>query len=463
VGVQIPPLAPHKGASQRMTSEAEGYLKEIRSTTGLKRILEFEVPREQVESQVEQLIAGMKKEVALPGFRKGRVPLDVLRARFGETARKEVIERLIPEAYQKALEKESLRPVLPAEISSLRYGEEGPLSFQIAIEVFPKVEISSYKGIKVKMVTRTVQDADVDREIEALRNRLAIFSRLERLGKDGKPVANSKVANYPFELGSAGLLREFSQGLAGVRRGEQRTVEVTYPDDFAQEELGGKTLTFLVEAKEVGERVLPEVNERFAEQLGTRSLLDLRVKVRESLEQAYEEDAKAKAKRDVVATIVKESSFEVPQGLVEVLLESMMESYQRESDDSKKNQTKERLQQIQERLRPVAVNIVKEQFIIDDIAKRENIVVEDKEIEEIISAIASRTGLSVEETRKRAVEADQISHWYRDLLKSKVLDFLLEQSEIESAQAETAEHLSSEEKTSAVNPAGGQDAGSGSK
>jgi trigger factor len=428
-----------------MNAEADEYLKEVTSPDDLKRILVFEVPRERVEKQIHEIIQGIRREIALPGFRRGKAPLDLVRARFGDTAQKEAIERLIPEAYQKALEKESLRPVLPAEINDMTYGDAGPLKFQIAIELFPKVEIKKYKGIHVKKETKQVVESDIDREIEALRQRLARFDKFDResqpgdvvvadywrVGKDGKVVRGSRVANYPFELGKEGMFREFNEGLTGVRKGDAKVIKVTYPDDFAQEDLRGKTIGFGIEVKEIGQRVVPEIDKEFVKAIGLDSVESLRSKVKEKLTVECGQEAVSRVKRDVLNAIVKGSTFEVPEGLVSRALESMMTSYREEYEGSGDTGAEEKLREIEGRLRPLAINVVKEEFVVVEIAERENIVVEDSEIHAILKSIADRAGVSSEEVRKRAADSDEIGRWRRNILKNKVLDFLLEHAEIE--------------------------------
>ena len=443
MGVQIPPLAPDGGVIHNMIAEEE-YLREVRRPSNLKRVLEFEVPRERVEKEIQDIIEGIRKGVSLPGFRRGKAPAGLIKARYAETARKEAIEKLIPEAYRRALEKESLRPVLPAEISNMEFGDEGPLRFHIEIELFPSVEIKKYKGIKVKKESKPVEDGAIDQEIEGLRERFATFEEFDRpaeaddtviadytrLGADGKPIRGTKVSGYPFDLSAPGLLKEFKEALAGVKIGEEKTVEVNYPDDFSQEEMRGKKVSFLVEAKKIGKQKLPEVNEEFAKMLGVESVEVVRQKVREGLEEARAQETDSKLKRDILNEVIKNSDFEVPEGLVGMALDSIMKSYDESEKQKGDPEAAEKLKEARERLRPLAVNVVKEQFIIDDIAEREGIKVEDAEIEEIIGTVAARAGLSVEEARRKAAESDEISRWRRDILKNKVLDFLKEQAEV---------------------------------
>jgi trigger factor len=428
-----------------MKAEGEEYLRDVESPTDLKRILTFEVPRERVEAEIEEIIRGIKKEISMPGFRKGKVPLDMVRAKFSETARKEAIEKLVPDAYKQALEKESLRPIMPAEISNMEYGEEGPLTFQVAVELFPKVEVKEYKGVKVKKTVRAVENADVDSELEKLRERFAKFEKLDReaqtgdivvmdywrLGADDKPIRGSRVTNYPAEIGGGNLVKEFDEQLPGMKKGDRKVIEVTYPEDFSQEELRGKTVKFEIDLKDVGRRVLPEVNEDFARMIGLESVEEIRAKIGEGLKSAHEQEADRKAKQDVLNSVIEQSTFEVPEGLVNMGLESMLKSYREEYQRAEAPEAEAKLAEIGDRLKPLAVNLVKEQFIVDDIANKENIIVEDGEIDEVIKSVAAQTGISVEETRKRAADSDEIGRWRRDLLKNKVLDFLLEHAEIE--------------------------------
>lgn len=429
-----------------IATEGGGYLKEVERPTTLKRVLQFEVPRDRVEHEIEGIIAGIRREVSMPGFRKGKAPLDLVRARFAETAEKEAIEKLIPEAYQKALRTESLRPVLPAEISNMRFGSEGPLVFQIAIEVHPEVEIKRYKGIKAHKSTKPVEEADIDREVEALRGRVARFEKLEReagvhdivvmdywrVGADGKQIRGSRVTNYPAEIGAGGLVKQFNDSLMGVKKGDKKTITVTYPEDFVQEELRGRSVTFGVEVKDIGRMVLPEVNEDFAKMMGLDSVEAVRAKLKENLEAVYEEEALRKTKQDILNTIVQESSFEVPDGLVQMGLESLMKPYREQQEKVGDSETAEKLGQMKERLRPIAVNAVKEHFIVVDIARRENIAVGDDEIEEVLKSIADRAGISVDEARQQAARSEEIDRWRRDMLKDKVLDFLLGHADVKT-------------------------------
>jgi trigger factor len=428
-----------------MASNAGDYLKDVKSPAGLKRVLEFEVPRERVEGEIREIIEGIRREVVLPGFRKGKAPADVIKARFGETARKEAIERLIPEAYQEGLKKAALRPALPPEISSFNYGEEGPLAFHVAVELYPVVELKSYRGIKVKKETKPVVEADIDREVEALRDRFANFTKVEegaepahiavidywRIGDDGEPVKASRVANYPVEIGSGRLVKEFDAALVGARAGDQKTVEVTYADDFPDAEMRGKTVKFGAEVKQVMKKVLPELDETFLKALDTETVDALRAKIRTSLEAAFEREAASKAKQDILAAIAVENPFEVPEGFVAMAVESMLKPYRQEFERTGEADAEAKLAEVREKIKPVALKLVKEEFVVDEIARRESVSVEEKDIEEIFEALAARRGITVADARAEAEKSDEPDRWRRDIVRNKVLDFLFQNAEVQ--------------------------------
>jgi trigger factor len=433
-----------------MADEGVEYLKEMRSPSDLKRILEFEIPRERVQAEIEDIIQGIRREAALPGFRRGKAPLDMIRARFGETARKEAIEKFIPEAYEQALRKQALRPVLPPELSNLTYEDAGPLSFHISIELFPRVDPASYRGVRVRKEIKPVEPGDVDLELEALRERAARFERVEgptepkhvavldywRIGEDGNPAKGSRVTGYPVEIGSGKLVKEFDRELVGTKSGDEKTVAVTYPNDFPDEGLRGKTVRFGVVVKEVNRKILPDLNDDFAKLFNVETLDALRADLGKAIEVARERDATSRAKQEIMKTVVVESAFEVPEGLVGMTLDSMMKSYGEDSEARgeapAEDKPAEKLNEIRERLKPLAVNLVKEQFIIDEIAKRENISAKDEEIEGILEAVAARGGISLEDARSRAAKSDEPSRWRRDIIRNKVLDFLYQNADVQS-------------------------------
>jgi trigger factor len=427
-----------------LTTEETGYLKEITSPTSLKRVLAFEVPREKVEKEIDDMVEKVRKEAKVDGFRKGKVPKDLVKARYAEAARQEAIEKVIQEAYGEVLEKESLRPVAPASVTRLDFDEGQPLRFTAEIEILPEISIENYKGMKVKKIEREVEDKDVDAEVENLRERFSTSTSVDReaangdivaidywrIDEDGEEVAESKIEGFPFELGKQNVLKEFDEGLLGAKKGDKKEIDVTYPDDFEQEEIRGKTVKFGVEVSDVKNKILPELTDDFAIQVGADSLLDLRLKVRESIEKMFGDDARSRMKGEIMQAVIEANPFDVPEVMIEASLDAMMETYKK-GPDPETEEARQQLADLREKMRPVAVNVVKEQFIIDEIAKREGISVDEADIDKVISSYAERMHVPPDQVRDWAVKSGEIKRWRHGILGDKVTDLLLDSAKIE--------------------------------
>jgi trigger factor len=425
-------------------SEETGYLKEMTSPSTLKRVLRFEVPRDKVEKEISDMIERVRKEIKVDGFRKGKVPKDLAKARYAETAQQEAIEKVIQQAYSEVLDRESLRPVTPASVTALEFEEGRPLAFTVEIEILPEIAIERYKGIKVKKVSREVEDKDVDAEVENLRERMSTSSSVDReaangdivaidywrIDGEGKEVAESKITGFPFELGKQNVLKEFDEGLLGAKKGDSKEIDVTYPDDFEQAEIRGKTVKFGVTVNDVKNKMLPELTDDFAIQVGADSLLDLRLKVRESIQKMYDDDAKSKMKGEIMQGVIEANPFEVPEAMIEASLDAMMETYKK-GPEAETEEAKRQLADLREKMRPVAVNVVKEQFIIDEIAKREGIKVDEADIQNVISAYAERMNVPTDQVRDWATKSGEIKRWRHSILGDKVTSLLLDSAVIE--------------------------------
>ena len=425
-------------------SEATGYLKEMTSPSTLKRVLQFEVPRGTVEKEIDDMIEKVRKEIKVDGFRKGKVPKEIAQARYAETAQQEAIEKVIQDAYSEVLEKEALRPVTPAGVTALDFEDGQPLTFTVEIEVLPEINIEKYKGMKAKKIAREVEDKDVDTEVENLRERFSTSSSVDREAANGdvvaidywriddesNEVAESKITGFPFEIGKQNVLKEFDDGLVGVRKGDSKEIDVTYPDDFEHEEARGKTVKFGVSVNDVKNKVLPELTDDFAIQVGADSLLDLRLKVRESIQRMYDDDARSKMKGEIMQAVIEANPFEVPEAMIEASLDAMMETYKK-GPDPESEEVKQQLADLREKMRPVGVNVVKEQFIIDEIAKREGITVEQADIEEVLSSYAERMNAPPDQVRDWAMKSGEIKRWRHNILGNKVTNLLLDSAKVE--------------------------------
>ncbi|HVP57305.1 MAG TPA: hypothetical protein VMU02_04360, partial [bacterium] len=188
---------------------------------------------------------------------------------------------------------------------------------------------------------------------------------------------------------------------------------------------------FGVEVKRVMKKVLPELDGAFFKLLDVESADALRAKIKTGLEAAYEREAVSKAKQEILSRIAEENSFEVPEGFLAMAVESMLKPYRQEFEQAGEADAEAKLGEVREKIKPVALKLVKEEFVVDEIARRESISVEEKEIEEILEALAARRGISVESARAEAEKSDEPGRWRREIVRNKVLDFLFRNAEVQ--------------------------------
>jgi len=281
--------------------------------------VEAEVPPEEIERRVQQAARALGRDMRIPGFRKGKVPPPVVIQRVGRAAiLDEAVRGALGRWYVDAIDAAGIVPVGEPNLDLGELPDEGqPLTFSIEIGVRPKATLGEYKGLEVGRREAEVSDADVDREIEALRERLATLETVEQPAEpgdflladyvgtiDGEPFEGGAGRDQLIELGSGRLIPGFEEQLAGARAGEERSVEVTFPDDYGAEHLAGTPAAFAVTVKEIKRKRLPELDEDFAADAGFDSLEELRADVAEKLREAQTEQIEADFREAVLDSAV---------------------------------------------------------------------------------------------------------------------------------------------------------------
>lgn len=384
---------------------------ELKEPKGCQRVFEVEVPSQQVEEAMEELYREYGLKAKIPGFRPGKVPRAILEARFGKGIEAEAIEKLVPDSFQRALVQHGLVPVNRAQISELDLTPEKVLRYRATFEVLPQIAIKRYKGIPAVKRLRKVNEADVDREVDFLRNLYAEFLPVERPSAnddrviiDYRPLTEFpgsekfKGSDYAVDLGAPQVLAEFNRDLTGVRPGDIREVQVQYPEDHPASEAAGRKIGFRVEVKQVQERKLPDLDDGFAQKVSEyQSLAELRQKIRAGLEARAEAEAMEQVNLQVMNTIIAENPIELPESLVKENLERMMsearERHQlshRHSDGSTCDQCTLDEKKMAGELRPVAEWRIKQDLFLSHLAALEKIEAEPQEVESAVRDLARR-------------------------------------------------------------------------
>jgi len=414
-----------------------------------KREIQVEIPAEDVARETLTIIEKYQKLARIPGFRRGHVPASVIRQRFKEDLKSDVVEALVPRYFRREADKLGLRPVSQPQVSELHVHDNEPLRFKASFEVMPEVKVEGYKDLRAEKKEVTVTDEEVQQTLEGLREQQATYTTVDgrRLQegdfaqaavhgqpKDGnadtKPVHMDEVL---IEIGGKNTVPEFTENLKDVSAGEERTFDVVYPADSNDERLAGKTFSYTVKVQSVKQKSLPELNDDFAKELGTEftSLDEVRTRIREGMEAERKHAVEHEAKDKLVAELVERNELQVPEALVERQIDIRLERGLRaltqqgmRAEDIKKMDF-ERLRVGQ---RDQALHDVRASLLLEKVAEEEKIEVTDGEIEKEIEALALQSKQTTEAIRARLTQDGALDRIRIRLRNEKTLDFLYRQS-----------------------------------
>ncbi len=310
----------------------------IETTSGLERKLTVGVPAEQIESEVGQRLAKAAKTVRLDGFRKGKVPLSVVKQRFGAGIRQEVIGDVINNSFREAIIKEKIQPAGMPSIEPTRNEPGQDLEFVATFEVYPEVELADFSSISVKRPIADISDADFDKMLDMLRQQQAKWKEADRAAaigdtvtidyvgtKDGEEFAGGKAEGSDLELGSGQMIPGFEDGIVGMSKGEQKVLSLSFPEDYHAEELKGAAVEFTITVQAVKEKTLPELNEDFFALYGVHEGGEekFREEVRNNMERELKNALQSKLKNRVMDQLLELHSLELPTALVDSEIQSL--------------------------------------------------------------------------------------------------------------------------------------------
>ncbi len=407
--------------------------------------LDIEVPVDEVDRRLEEVARQIQRRASLPGFRKGRVPLPLVRQQFAEAVEQEFLESFVPRITSEAIDQARLTPVVPPVVRNLKFGPGQPLRFEAVVEVRPEVEAKDYRGIKVKRRQSPVDEAAVDRVIEQLREDAAVFADVEgpaergrvvlldsvRLDANGRRMPGTLAKNRRIELGAPGVAPDLENGLLGAEAGQERTVELQYPADHPSQELAGRTVRYLVRVRKIQEKKLRDLDDNLAREVfGLQSLEELRSRVRLNLE--GEERVRVQRELDgaVSAELIGRNPFELPAGLVQRTLDRVIEEAvegRAVADELRK--------QLEERYRPGVENSLRREVLLDAVARQEQLEVGDEEVAQEIQRMAQADPRQAARVRARYQSAERRAALRDSLLERKALDWLIDAAEIDDEKA----------------------------
>ena len=422
---------------------------DIEQISAVKRKLRISVPEESVQKEFTEAYAKLKSGVTVKGFRKGKTPKSILDRYYKEKVEFEVLNKLVTETYQKAIKEHSLKPISNPtleEKGELKAGQE--FHYTATVEVKPIFEVKDYLGLEFEKKEVSITDEDVAAKIEELKGIHSSLKEVdeERALKDGdfalvdyegtmneKPFKGGKGNDQIIEIKQASEEGELSSQLLGMKRGEEREVEVSFPTDYLNKEVAGKTVHFKVHLKGIKEKIVPELTDEFARDVGKYSSLEeLKKKLSENLLEARRKEAEVELQNDVCRKIAENNPIEVPEALVEAQIQTSLATTKYrlaqqgvQIEDLDLNDTK-----VKEDLRESAQRAVHEGLILEAIAEAEGIEVDKKDMDRTIEKMSRQTGKNVEDLRRLYQNEDALERLRMRTRDEKTLDFLIERAMI---------------------------------
>lgn len=437
-------------------------------------VMEFElkVPAEDVDSEYKSAYKKIQKSAKVDGFRKGKVPMNVIESKFTRQADQEVIENLLHNAYIDALKEKNINPIshpdFDFDFNTVKIGE--PFSFKVKFEIFPSVTLGEYKKVSATERKCLIKDKDVDAEIETTREKNADISKKE----EGKPVENADLVKimikridnvepdqvdsieykeYSIIAGKSKKDIAFDQHVLGMNDGEEREIEIKYPKKYEIEELSGQKAKYLIKVFEISTMTLPKLDDEFAKDIGDyETLADLKSKLKEQMEKYVESAARKESKVSLLRRVVENAEYDVAQSMIAKEMDALFQKM--------KQQTGVQANSIEEFATAIGADpetftnnldfeakySIKSTLALTEIATAEELKVEENEYKEFVEGLAKQNKQSVEEMEKIIEERNARKDIETELLLDKAMNLIYDNASIKSDKAVSLEEFMKEKK-----------------
>jgi trigger factor len=420
----------------------------LETTSGLERRLTVGVPAEQVESEVENRLKQAARNVSIKGFRKGKVPMSVVKQRFGAGIRQEVVGDVISRSFYAAVQKENVKPAGQPSIQPKQLAAGKDLEYIATFEVYPSVALSDLSAFELTSFKAEVTEADVDNMIEVLRKHQATWSVVDRAAADGDQVninfvgtkdgvefAGGKSDNHSLVLGSKSMIPGFEEGIVGLKAGDEKVISVTFPEDYQAEELKGAAAQFAITVNSVSEAQLPELKKEFFQKFGVEKggEKQFRKEVKANMDRELANALKAKVKVQVMDALIASHTTDVPKALVaneiQVLRNQMLQRFggQQQNFDVKSLLPDTMLQD--EASRRVTLGL-----IVGEIVKSAKLKPDAKRVKAMIEEIASTYQEPKEVVEYYSSNQELMAGVESAVLEDQVVDHILAQAKVSAVE-----------------------------
>ena len=419
------------------------------NSDGLKHEMTVVIAAADIERRVTDRLSEIGRTIRLPGFRPGKVPLTVLRKRYGPSVMGEVLERTVSDSSTEAMRERNLRPALQPKIEIVSFNEGTDLQYKLAVEVLPQIELANLGEIQVERLKPEVPEAEIDSALERIAKQQRKAEPVERAAEKGDIVVMDFVGSvggvefpggsakdYSLELGSGSFIPGFEDQLIGIKAGEERLVKVDFPADYGAEDLAGKAAEFKVNANTIKAMADQPIDESLATAVGMENLKALRDVVRERIERDYSGLARQKLKRQLLDRLAERHHFTVPAGMVDIELDTIWRQYQAQLERAKQSgaeqtETPKDEAAIKDEYKDIAERRVRLGLVLAEIGSKNNLNVTQEELNRSIA----------EEARRFPGQERNVIEYYRNnpgavdglrapIYEDKVVDFILELAQV---------------------------------
>src|SRR5829696_4244454 len=397
---------------------------EIKEVSPTQREIHIEIEADALKDAYGKISQKYARGASVPGFRKGYAPLDVVRLRYKEEIRNEVLQQIIPEKVTEAIQQHNLQPLAEPHLhlddaENLKVNGSEPIALHVHVEVMPEIPVPNYEGIEVTRRVKPVQDGEIE---DLIANRLnqeaalipvdgrtseigdTVIADLEGTFEDDPDAEPIKAENLEVVLGDEVIEKSFTENLVGVKEEDEKVFTVAYPAEFSSPALAGKTVHYKAKIKTIGRSETPELNDEWAKSLdeGYESIADLRKKLRADLETYAKTDADARLRNNAIAKLIEENAFEVPNALIENQARNLLNNFARDLQQRGVDPNKVEsnfAEMAYHQMRTQAERDVRGAMLLEKIAEAENVTISKEEVDEEIGKMAEYYRTTPEEVR----------------------------------------------------------------
>ena len=435
----------------------------VEEVNALTRKVTITLPADEVKGKIDKAYAKLQKEAKMKGFRRGKVPRSVIEKTYKPQVQAEVGEELVQETYFDIIEKQDFDPVVHPEIDEPAFNDDGSFTYVAKVDIRPDFELGEYKGIEVEEVDTEVEEGAIDFELSRIQREMAALKNVEdrAVAMDdvvvvdyqgyhkGNPMKHVKNEDFTVDVGKGQMDPEFEAKLIGMKKGEEASHEVEFPEKHPNPILAGKKVEFRIEVKDVKERVLAELDDEFAKDVNEKfeTLDDLKEMIRERLEGDKKSAADGELNDRIMKKLLETHEFEVPERLVRFEVEQMIKQTEEQLEKSGMDLESAGLnrEELAKNNEPIAIQRVTGDFILKKIAEVEEIKVQDEDLDRAFKRIGDQYSMPVDRVKEFFKSRDDLLPLMNEVLNEKILNFLKEEAQLQKPSQKDDNETAAEE------------------